>query len=85
MLDSDHESNYNDDFSAGTTHSVDQQKSYTTKSDRAIKMPKYLKTSNYNYKFKHSQEQSSAANWTASCFVIAKKRTKKQTKFCLCM
>ena len=77
MPDSDQESNYDDDFSAGTTDLVDQQKSYTTKSDRAIKMPKYLKTSNYNYKFKHSQEQSSTANWTASYVLLLLKKGQK--------
>ena len=41
MLDSDRESNYDDDFSTGTTDSVDQQRSYTTKSGRATKMPKH--------------------------------------------
>ena len=43
MLDSDQLSNCNDDFSADTTDSVDQQRSYTTKSGRATKMPKHLK------------------------------------------
>ena len=43
ILDSDQESDYNDDFPVGTPDSVDQQTSYTTKSGRAIKTPKYLK------------------------------------------
>ena len=43
MLDSDQENNYDDDLSTGTTDSVDQQRSYTTKSGRATKMPKHLK------------------------------------------
>ena len=43
MLDSYQESDYNDDFSAGITDSLDKQRSYTTNSGRATKMPKYLK------------------------------------------
>ena len=43
MLDSDQESNCNGYFSTGTTDSVDQQRSYTTKSGRTSKMPKHLK------------------------------------------
>ena len=41
MLDSEQESDYNDDFSAGTD-SADQQMSYTTKSVRATKILEHL-------------------------------------------
>ena len=43
MLDSEQESDYNNGFSAGNDSMLDQQRSYTTKSDRAIKIPKHLK------------------------------------------
>ena len=78
MLDSDQDSSCNDDFSAGTTDSVDQPRSYTTKSGRATKMPKHLKTSNYNCKLCcNSQVQL-----TGQCHVLLllKKRTKKKNR-----
>ena len=43
MLDSEQESDYNNGFSAGNDSTLDQQRSYTTKSDRAINIPKHLK------------------------------------------
>ena len=42
MLDSEQESDYNGDFSAGTDSAVDQQMSYTTKSGRATKILEHL-------------------------------------------
>ena len=56
MPDSDQESNCNDDFSAGTTDSVDQQRSYSTKSGRATnaKAPKNLRIANYVRTVQHS-------------------------------
>ena len=45
ILDSEQDSDHSHDFLAGTDL-VDQKRSYTTKSDRATKIPEYLKTLN---------------------------------------